>query len=300
MEDEIKTAIMASFVADALSLGVHWVYDRAQIKDKYGRLEEMTDPVIAPYHKGKSKGEFTHYGDQMLVLLDSLVHAFPFDVYDFGERWQVLFAEYSGYMDHATKETLANMGAGKEMDAAGSASSDLSGAARIAPLLLGLGGDESALIYAARQQTAMTHNHPMVVETAEWAARTLGLILRGDSPTLAMSRALEAMPGATGLARMVEKGLGSADRDTAVAIGGFGQMCDIEAALPGVVHLTARYEQDLETALVENIMAGGDSSARGMLVAAFIGAFVGGGAIPRRWLDQMAATPRIYQLISLV
>ncbi len=66
MNQKIKQVIMASFLADALSLGVHWVYDTNEIKKKYGRLEQMVKPEIAPYHSFKEKGEFTHYGDQMM------------------------------------------------------------------------------------------------------------------------------------------------------------------------------------------------------------------------------------------
>ena len=67
MKDKIYNAIVAGFAADALSLGVHWVYDTAQIKEKYGRLDKMAAPELAAYHQPKSAGEFTHYGDQMTV-----------------------------------------------------------------------------------------------------------------------------------------------------------------------------------------------------------------------------------------
>lgn len=38
MEPNIKQAIMASFAADALALGVHWVYDTSLIDKKYIRV----------------------------------------------------------------------------------------------------------------------------------------------------------------------------------------------------------------------------------------------------------------------
>jgi ADP-ribosylglycohydrolase len=61
---------VGAFVADALSLGVHWVYNTGVIDKKFGRVERYYDPLTS-YHKGKQAGDFTHYGDQMLVLLES-------------------------------------------------------------------------------------------------------------------------------------------------------------------------------------------------------------------------------------
>ena len=57
----------------------------------------------------------------------------------------------------------------------------------------------------------------------------------------------------------------------------FGQMCGIAAALPGALHLVLKYPDDLRTALVENVMAGGDSAARGMVVGMMLGAPSGDG-----------------------
>ena len=113
---------MASFVADALALGVHWVYRASDIDEKYGRLESMAAPEIAKWHRGKEKGAFTHYGDQSLVLLKSLAQANRFDPELFAQNWQDFFQNYSGYMDQATRETLANFSAGMTPDKAGSPS----------------------------------------------------------------------------------------------------------------------------------------------------------------------------------
>ena len=113
---------MASFVADALALGVHWIYRISDIDEKYGRLESMVAPEIGRWHRGKEKGAFTHYGDQSLVLLKSLARAKKFDLNIFAVNWQDFFQDYSGYLDQATKETLINFSANKSPDKAGSLS----------------------------------------------------------------------------------------------------------------------------------------------------------------------------------
>jgi len=75
-------------------------------------------------------------------------------------------------------------------------------------------------------------------------------------------------------------------------------MCEIGAAFPSVIHLLARYENDLKEALVENVMAGGDSAARGMAVGMILGAHLGMDAIPVDWLADLKSRPVILQRLD--
>jgi len=74
-------------------------------------------------------------------------------------------------------------------------------------------------------------------------------------------------------------------------------MCEIEAAFPCVVHLIARYEENLSQALIQNAMAGGDSAGRGLVTGMILGAHLGLGAIPARWLTELKAYDRIVELM---
>ena len=297
MEQKIKNAIKAAFVADALSLGVHWEYDVARIKEKFVRVEHMTAPELVPYHKGKRAGEFTHYGDQMLVLLESVSEKKEFDLQYFCSQWQNFFESYDGYVDHATKETLLNLGNGKSPETSGADSTDLAGASRMPPVFLGFNGDLDRLIKNVRAQTAMTHNHPDVLEVAEWTARAATQILAGKRLTDAMRIALEDMGQPDRLKKMVDKGMDSQNADTTKTIQMFGQFCAVNGALPSAVHLAVKYENDFKTGMIENAMAGGDSSARGMLAGFLIGCSENNGFIPSIWLDEMRATAYIDQLL---
>ena len=185
MNDRIKGAVLGSFVADALALGVHWVYNTHVIDRKFGRFDSYSDPLTS-YHKGKKAGEQTHYGDQMQVLMDSLVAVSRFDLEDFSRRWQRFFASYSGYFDDATKDTLHNLSAGKDIHTCGSLSDELAGASRIAPLFPFYTDDPEGLAAAARQQTAFTHNQAEVIAAAEFLARTTAAVLAGADPLQAV------------------------------------------------------------------------------------------------------------------
>ena len=72
---DAKAMVFASFAGDALALGGHWVYNAAVIEKKYGRLDRYENPLGRSYHPTKEKGAFTHYGDQMLLLLDDIADA---------------------------------------------------------------------------------------------------------------------------------------------------------------------------------------------------------------------------------
>ena len=61
--------IIGSFAGDSLALGVHWVYNTRAIDKKAGRVEDLIAPIVETFHTNKSPGEFTHYGDQQLLLL---------------------------------------------------------------------------------------------------------------------------------------------------------------------------------------------------------------------------------------
>ena len=70
-------------------------------------------------------------------------------------------------------------------------------------------------------------------------------------------------------------------------------MCAIKAALPGAVYTVLKNEDNLEKALIETVMAGGDSAARGMVVGMLLGAFHGREKIPSRWLERLTRYDRI-------
>jgi len=150
----------------------------------------------------------------------------------------------------------------------------------------------------ARSQTAMTHNHALVIDAAKLFAGTSVLVLKGVKPLPALLTSLEKIPLATDIQKMVSAGIESRSEDTRKTIARFGQTCSIQAALPSTVHLIARYEDNLKEALIENIMAGGDSSARGMIAGYIIGCYQGLGNIPVSWVSDMRANKRITHLLQ--
>lgn len=297
MNEKAKAAVLGMFAGDSLALGPHWEYDVKSLQAKFGRIEGLTAPA-GRYHQGKAAGDFTHYGDQAFVLLESLAAKKGFDLADFFERWKALFAGYKGYFDGATKKTLERIDFGEGPESSGSNSNDLAGAARIAPLLLVHAEDLDALTAAARAQTRMTHNNSQVLDSAEFFARAAFAALHGKTARQALEEAASCEYSCGLLGQWTEKGLGAVGTPCALAIDALGQTCHADEAFPATVHLIASYPEDLETALVECVMAGGDSAARAMLVGAVLGASLGPKAIPQAWLGGLTRKARILELLA--
>ncbi len=297
MKDKLRAMVMGAFIGDALALGAHWVYNTHVIVKKFGVLDHYAAP-LASYHTGKIAGDFTHYGDQTMVLLESVAANDGFTGEHFAKQWRALFQSYGGYFDKATKTTLEKMADQNDLLNSGSSSDDLAGAARIAPVVFALHANVGALDRAVREQTAITHNQALVIESAAFFAQAAVAVLSGRSPVASIESILATGKGSPELTDLVRRGIDSRHQGTAEVISAFGQHCSVQAALPGTIHLICAYENDFKKALVENVMAGGDSSARGMLAGMVLGAHCGMRAIPARWIDELQEGRRIEQLLD--
>ncbi|MEW6664627.1 MAG: ADP-ribosylglycohydrolase family protein [Thermodesulfobacteriota bacterium] len=298
MKDNRTAMVMASFLGDSLALGVHWIYDAERIQSEYGWVDSLLKPRPDSYHPTKEKGEFTHYGDQTLVLLESAAERGGFRLDDFSVRWRALFKGYRGYYDQATKATLRNFELGKGPEESGSSSNDLAGAARIAPLAFRYRDDPDSLVEAARAQTRMTHNNPVVVDSAEFFARTAQRVLKGQTPISAMTRVGEERFGDSHIGEWIQEGIRSKDEESVAAVGRFGQSCHVDEAFPGVVHLITRYEEDLKEGLIQAVMAGGDNAGRAMIVGMVLGAYLGQESLPVEWMEDLKKAEEIRRYLE--
>ncbi|MCP4338679.1 MAG: ADP-ribosylglycohydrolase family protein, partial [Desulfobulbaceae bacterium] len=72
MQTHAQSMMLASFAADSLALGTHWIYDTTIINQRFGRITSLLAPHEGSYHPIKTRGDFTHYGDQSFHLLEHL------------------------------------------------------------------------------------------------------------------------------------------------------------------------------------------------------------------------------------
>ena len=300
MTQRCAAAVLGSLAGDSLALGVHWNYDPARIAEKHGTVDSLLPPSPGSYHSGKMAGDFTHYGDQTLVLLKSVAREKGFSALAFAQEWQAFFADYAGYLDNATKTTLAMYEFGIDDSPSCSNSDDMAGACRIAPLLCAGPGDEDELVAWARAQTKATHNNGYVLDTAEFLARAMYQCAQGADVLEALNKAGAAEYASAPMGKWLEAGLASKEADSSDAIGAFGRTCHIDSAFPATVHLLAKYPKDLKGCLSACAMAGGDSAARALAAGMVLGAALGPEAIPQEWIQGLTAIQEIEALLAEV
>jgi ADP-ribosylglycohydrolase len=291
--------VTGAFLGDAISLGPHWVYDQEEISRRIVDAERYQDP-ISPYHPGKKAGDFTHYGDQVLVLLRYVAEAGKFDLTGYAAAWRAYWENPAtiSYRDGSTKGTLANLEAGVPPERAGAHSHDLSGAGRFAPLFLLSWNDDAELLAAVRNLTAFTHNHPDVIAAAEFFATVALAVKRGEAIPAAIRRVGRELDGnLKDWLAAAEEHLHAVEGNAAV-LATHGLSCDIDGGFAGVCHLLLRYPDDPTIALVENAMAGGDSAARALILGTIYGAADLIGTVPEHWLADVNARAEIGRLTA--
>lgn len=287
MKDKIKAMIKANFAADSLALGVHWIYDTEQIKNAHGEVTQLSAPAPGSYHPTKNRGEFTHYGDQTLVLLESVAASGGFNLNDFFMRWQHLFESYGGYHDMATKTTLKNIQKGKGPETCGSLSEDISAASRIAPLFLFHAHDPETLLKAARAQTEMTHRGSTAVDAAQFFTRLALACIKGEAPARAAVTIADEHFEFSPIHMWVQEGIAAKNENPVDAIARFGQACSTSEGFPGIIQLISKYEDNLSGALVQAMMAGGENAARARITAMILAAYQGLDNATLQWYQEL-------------
>lgn len=295
--------LLTSLAGDALCLGPHWIYDQREIAQKLGQITGYAAPLTS-YHPGKQAGDFTHYGDQTLILLRSLAQHGRFELTRFAADWRAFWEDPAthSYRDGATKVTLENLRKGALPEEAASDSHDIAGAARIAPLFLLKWESDEALLHAARAQTAFTHRDPQVIETAEFFARVTLSVQSGKeiSTALRETAALthwQAIPGGWFAAAVASSASKEPD---AVAAHALGLSCHVADAFQVICHLLLRHPEDPVKALTTNAETGGDSAARALLMGMVYGALPDATSLPGEWITGLRAHSDVQLLIARI
>jgi ADP-ribosylglycohydrolase len=285
---QLAGLLLGSLTADSFSLGQHWIYDQAQIPE----TPEVSAPASS-YHPGKAAGDYTHLGDQTLILARSIAATGDeFDPMHFMAAWRT-FWEAPGqqsYKDKATRTVFENLARGESLLLSGALSAELAGPARAAPVLasgLRKGVSEKELIALAQSQTQLTHRCAEAVDTAAFYARLLLNIAAGLDMDTALDAALcdssqfvRDLGGKATSARVEAM-------ETLEAIAWLGQSCDLDKALPACVLLLQRHGGSYEEAITMNVRAGGDSAARGLFIGGVLGFMHGEKAIPAAWRNAL-------------
>lgn len=269
----IKNAVEMALIADSYLLGSHWIYDEDELKNLKIDWQELNPPSVM-WHKGKVKGDFTHYGDHTKWLLDFVEKKHSFDLVAYKALWIEKMKTYTGYVDGACRETMEALEKNPNV-ITGASSHDLSIAGRVAPLLY-VSESKAEFLTHVQSFVRFTHNDETTLHVAIFFANILYDVADGKS----ILDALQTTQIDTSLHSNLAFALASQGKNTFKSIRDFGPACSVDGGFEGTVHLLVTYD-NFKDAMIANAKAGGDSSARGMIVGMIMGA--AGHDAPSSW-----------------
>lgn len=117
LNDRRRAMIWGALVADAATMGLHWIYDQSRIRKVAPDTPEFHTPNAADYagvpayfaHPTRVSGDQSQYGEQMLVMLRSLAENGSYDRRAYQDTFRAHFGyggPYVGYIDRPTRDTL--------------------------------------------------------------------------------------------------------------------------------------------------------------------------------------------------
>ncbi len=304
--DRIGGAVWGQFVGDAFCLGSHWIYDLAELEQRFpGGPRGFEEPAAGHYHFGKKPGDLTHYGDGALLLLRSLQERNRFDVADFGSRFVSLIEspEYTGYRDHAARDTAANYRAFRALhpdDAYGyqdGADDDQPASiTRLTPLAARF-FREADLPDIVDRATRVCQNNDRAVAFNRAHAIILRELFSGGTLDDGAGRAAEQVSplGAEGAAaaEMIDAVFACRDLSVREATMKFGQSCPLAGSFPAALQCALHYADNFGEALRATAAVGGDNAARAAMIGSWLGASLGIRALPAKWCESLAAHDEI-------
>jgi len=290
-------AIMGALVADAASLGFHWLYDQGLIARHGGKHPEFHLPNREEYqdkgyfaHAGKRVGDYSHYGAQMLAMQEAIALNGGYDElayiqsfqrwFDFGGCWQ-------GYIDHPTKDMLLNLHQRRADDepltACGADDTQNPALTKLPPLLAAHHQDADLMVKVV-SAVRVTNNNDTAVAYAKSAAVMLQSAITGASPQECVQRA-KAIDATAQVA--IEKAESMAQQDSVSVAAEVGMHCSLEASFVVICHLLLN-AGSYQKAIRDNILCGGDNCGRAVTLGAILAACFYGkeGAMPSIWVSQ--------------
>lgn len=225
-------------------------------------------------------GQHTDDGEMALALARALIACGGFDVGAVGKAyidWQA-----SGPFDIGGT-TAAGIVALQGRSSANQASQANGALMRVAPIGIACAGDPEKAAAWARMDAALTHPHPIAQSASAAFSAALAVGISGADPrtmwSVAHAFSGEDAGGAEIRQTLVEAQVGlppSFTKNQGWVLTAFGNAFH---------RLWAG--QEIEEALVETIMKGGDTDTNAAIVGALLGAGSGLRAIPPGWVDQV-------------
>ncbi|MBW3696187.1 ADP-ribosylglycohydrolase family protein [Vibrio sp. T187] len=289
-------SVIGALVGDAACMGFHWLYDQQQIRKIAGDKPEFHSSNRYEYqdkgyfaHEGKSVGDHSQYGAQVLAMVDSLATNKIYQEEDYIREFRNWFdfgGQWVGYIDKPTRITLVNIHQLEQQELpitrCGADDTQLPAVAKLVPLIACFHG-LSELPKMVESAVRVTNNNDQSVEWAKAITLLLQAALQGNTPMQSVEMVRQTC--SEFIFEQVNLALSEPDEHITVAAERFGLHCGLDAAFPLIMRIVAT-ASSYQQAMRDNIFCGGDSCGRGVIIGAILAAcyFDSSGSIPSEWL----------------
>jgi len=312
--DPFQNAYLGSLVADAVSMPVHWYYDREALRAEYGEITGYLAPKNphtgsilwrSQYRALNDQGEILH--DQAVYWGQRGIHYHQFlqagentlnfqlarelvrmceknGGYD-ADAWLACYIDFmrtpgnhhDTYLEEYHRGFFTRYASGKPPRKCAIQDEHIGGLAQVPALCFVLRHAELPELRAAvKEHVGLTHAHANVLRAADTLARLLFRIREG----LSLHEAVRREAGDWLSGKKAESWL--SQPDTHVIGQRFSPACYIAESMPASLYLAWKYHDDFDAGITANAMVGGDNCHRGAVVGSLLAAANG---LPAKWLE---------------
>lgn len=296
---QTSALLLGALVADAASLGVHWIYDPERIADiaaRQGGHSSFTPVDAANFENTKAyfahglrrSGMLTQYGE-VLRLAIQLMNANDgaFEVASYRAAFAAHFGPggpYQGYIDRPTRAALDNIAAEKSLS--GIDDDQCPAVARLPAVFARYHGKETLneMIVKAME---VTNVNDVAAAYNSVFADVLSRVAQKDPIRDALEAAADAADDS--IKSELMDALSTSDANSTDYAGLVGRACHLPTAGPVMFHIL-KHSNDYADAVERNNLAGGDSAGRSLLIGAVMGYVYGIATpkgIPLSWILQI-------------
>ncbi len=311
--DTFHNAYRGSLVADAISMPVHWYYDREALRAEYGEITGYLAPKNphtgsilwrSEYTALNEKGEILH--DQAVYWGQRGIHYHQFlkagentlnfqlarELVNLCEKiggydpdaWLAHYIDFmltpgkhrDTYLEEYHRGFFTRYASGKAPRKCAIQDEHIGGLAQVPALCFILRDlDLPQLRAAVKEHVGLTHAHANVQRAADTLARLLFRIREG----LTLRDAIRSEAGDWISGNKADTWI--AQPDTHVIGQRFSPACYIAESMPASLYLAWKYHDDFDAGIIANAMVGGDNCHRGAVVGSLLGAARG---VSEKWL----------------
>ena len=276
-----KIALTGALVADAATMGLHWMCDQDHIR----RVAETGDilfrqPDANVYadqkayfaHAAKNVGQSSQYGESARVVATAIALAGGYDTAQHQQVFMDTFGpcgSYHGFADRPTKALVAKIiQDGDDIaDASGSDDDQLPALCSV-PALFAHNQNKEAL----KKAVSVTTINEQALSGAIVLHDCLERLDAGENIEQALSSSAKLADSE--LTKLLNEALAMPDYDPLGVANQFGMPCHMKQGLPVVWHLL-KHATDFATVVRDNIRCGGDSCGRSMAIGSVAGVLFG-------------------------